>query len=161
MAKRWQKMIQMNGRGQCFTLMEGRQGQKCLNSTLEISLCHHALFVSFERDSFVCVDISFHHVPAVRVKNHSFTMLPIQYSRTPSSFSFSLSENPTSNSALFVNKSAVKWSEQRTKFLLMWHWKIKFIQLFPNVGIRRKAMQRQHCTASCCLQRYLYRLVST
>ncbi len=38
-----------------------------------------------------------------------------------------------------------KWSEQRTEFLLMWSGtslKTKVHSLFPNVEIRRKAMQR-------------------
>ncbi len=38
---------------------------------------------------------------------------------TASSFSLNVSENPTSNCALFVNESVEKWSEQRTKLLLM------------------------------------------
>ncbi len=63
---------------------------------------------------------------------------------TASSFSFNLSENPASDCALLVNESAVKLSEQRTKFYWrIWNYiKTKVHPLFPNIGIRRKAMQR-------------------
>ncbi len=63
---------------------------------------------------------------------------------TASSFSFNLSENPKWNCALFVNESAVKWSEQRTEFLLMWSGtslKIKFIHSFLTLG-----SEGRHCT---------------
>ncbi len=42
----------------------------------------------------------------------------IQYRHAASSFSFNIFENPTSKCALFVDDYVVKWSEQRTKFLL-------------------------------------------
>ncbi len=60
----------------------------------------------------------------------------VRFSRTKQdrceyTLSFNLSEDPALNCALFVNKSAVKLSEQRTKFLLMWSGtslKIKLIK---------------------------------
>ncbi len=70
-------------------------------------------------------------------------------------FGFNLSENPASNCVLFINESVVKLSEQRAKFLLTQSGS-KNSSLFPNVGIRRKAMQKLfyttwHCTASCSI----------
>ncbi len=64
---------------------------------------------------------------------------------TALSFSFNLSENPLSNWALFVYESMVKSSEQNTEFLLTLpgsSLKKKVLPLFPNVGIRKNAMQR-------------------
>ncbi len=86
---------------------------------------------------------------------------------TALSFSFNLSEKLALNCALFVNKSTVKWSEQRTKFLLMRSGsslKIKFIHSF--LTLRSEGRQCKdcfstswHCIEFCCLQSHLYRLV--
>ncbi len=65
---------------------------------------------------------------------------------TASSFSFNLSENPTSNCALFVNESAVKWSEQRTELLMTQSGtslKIMFIHSFLMQG--SEGRQCKHC----------------
>ncbi len=65
---------------------------------------------------------------------------------TASSFSFNLFGNPASNFALFVNESAVKWSEQRTEFLHTWSGsslKIKFIHSFLTLG--SEGRQCKHC----------------
>ncbi len=87
---------------------------------------------------------------------------------TASSFTFNLSENPASNVALFVNECTVKWSEQRTKFLLTrsgTSFKIKFIHSFLMLGSEGRQCKycfstTWHCTASCRLWSHLYRLVS-
>ncbi len=86
---------------------------------------------------------------------------------TASSFSVNLFENPVSNCALFVNESAVKLNEQRTKFLLMRSGsslKLNFIHSFLMLGSEERQCKHcfsttWHCTTSCCLQSHLYRLV--
>ncbi len=57
---------------------------------------------------------------------------------TASSFSFSLSENPVSNCALFVNESVVNEVNKEPSS----YWSGEVHPLFPNVGIRKKALQR-------------------
>ncbi len=79
---------------------------------------------------------------------------------TTSSFSLNLFENSTSNCAVFVNKSAVKWREQMTKFLLTRSGSLLKIHLIHSLLILGSE-ERQckdclskmwHCTTSCCLQ---------
>ncbi len=65
-------------------------------------------------------------------------MTKIVFSRveTASSFSFNLSEKLALNCALFVNESTVKWSDQRTEFLLKWSGSLlkKLIKLSLSIG---------------------------
>ncbi len=65
---------------------------------------------------------------------------------TASSFSFNLFENPASYCAWFVNESTVKWSEQKTEFLLTQSGsslKIKLIHSFLMLGSKER--QCKYC----------------
>ncbi len=53
---------------------------------------------------------------------------------TASSFSFNLPENPVWNCALFVNKFAIKWSEQRIKSITHVAWNFFKIYYFQILG---------------------------
>ncbi len=56
-------------------------------------------------------------------------------------------------------RGKMKWTKDQVLTDVVWNFiKYKVHPLFPNVGIRRKAMQRQffcttwHCASSCCIQ---------
>ncbi len=133
----WQSMSFTNGR--CCDL-----GLKSINNYFKLSV---------RRDKAIVTKNSYSHLWC------DFTV-GSNIVGTALSFGFNLFENPASNCALFLNESTVKWSEQKTKFLLTWSGsslKIKLIHSFLTLGSERRQHKHcfyttWHCTASCWLR---------
>ncbi len=129
---------------QCTFLTDGRRGdlgQKRINNSIQTKQQWSRNEISY---SHLCCDIT--------VGSNIFNIA--------SSFSFTLSENPSSNCASFVNESSVKWNEQKSKFLLTWSGsslKVKFTHSFLTLGSEGRQCKHcfstaWHCTASSYLQ---------